>query len=252
MCLILFAYQVHPQYKLMVAANRDEFYQRPTAPVHYWEDVPEILAGRDLEKMGTWMGITKSGRFAALTNYRNPKEVTEGKRSRGELVADALQYNGDIREYMQSLVNNKEMYPGYNLLAGDGDELYYYSNVGQELIKVTPGIYGVSNHLLNTAWPKVQAGKEGLAAILNSEHEDYIEPLLTLLQKADQAPDEKLPQTGVSLEWERMLSPVFIKSGDYGTRSSTILLMEEKEIYYVERVFTSNEINTQKYTIKLT
>jgi uncharacterized protein with NRDE domain len=252
MCLILFAYKVHPKYKLMVAANRDEFYQRPTAPVHYWEDVPEILAGRDLEKMGTWMGITKSGRFAALTNYRDPKEVTEGKRSRGELVADALQYKGDIREYMQSLVNKKDLYPGYNLLAGDGDELYYYSNVGQELIKVAPGIYGVSNHLLNTEWPKVQAGKEGVAAILNSEQEDFVEPLLTLLQKADQAPDEKLPQTGVSLEWERMLSPMFIKSVGYGTRSSTVLLMEEKEIHYVERVFTSNEINTQKYTIKLT
>ncbi|MBY0146408.1 NRDE family protein [Neobacillus niacini] len=252
MCLILFAYKVHPKYKLMVAANRDEFYQRPTAPAHFWEDDSEILAGRDLEKMGTWMGITKSGRFAALTNYRDPQEATEGKRSRGELVANALQYKGEIKEYMQSLVNNKDLYPGYNLLAGDGDELYYYSNVGQELKKITPGIYGVSNHLLNTEWPKVQAGKEGLAVILKSEHEDYIEPLLTLLQKADQAPDEKLPQTGVSLEWERMLSPMFIKSGDYGTRSSTVLLMEEKEIHYVERVFTSNEINTQKYTIKLT
>jgi uncharacterized protein with NRDE domain len=252
MCLILFAYKVHPKYKLMVAANRDEFYQRPTAPVHFWEDDSEILAGRDLEKMGTWMGITKSGRFAALTNYRDPQEATEGKRSRGELVANALQYKGEIKEYMQSLVNNKDLYPGYNLLAGDGDELYYYSNVGQELKKITPGIYGVSNHLLNTDWPKVQAGKEGLAVILKSEHEDYIEPLLTLLQKADQAPDEKLPQTGVSLEWERMLSPMFIKSGDYGTRSSTVLLMEEREIHYVERVFTSNEINTQKYTIELT
>jgi uncharacterized protein with NRDE domain len=252
MCLILFAYKVHPKYKLMVAANRDEFYQRPTAPVHFWEDDSEILAGRDLEKMGTWMGITKSGRFAALTNYRDPQEATEGKRSRGELVANALQYKGEIKEYMQSLVNNKDLYPGYNLLAGDGDELYYYSNVGQELKKITPGIYGVSNHLLNTEWPKVQAGKEGLAVILKSEHEDYVEPLLTLLQKADQAPDEKLPQTGVSLEWERMLSPMFIKSGDYGTRSSTVLLMEEKEIHYVERVFTSNEINTQKYTIELT
>lgn len=251
MCLILFAYKVHPKYKLMVAANRDEFYQRPTAPVHFWEDDSEILAGRDLEKMGTWMGVTKSGRFAALTNYRNPMEVTEGKRSRGELVANALQYKGDIKEYMQSLVRNNDWYPGYNLLAGDGDELSYYSNVGQELTKMTPGIYGVSNHLLNTEWPKVQVGKEGLAAILNTNQEDYVEPLLTLLQKADQAPDEKLPQTGVSLELERMLSPMFIKSEGYGTRSSTVLLMDEKEIHYVERVFTFNEVNTQKYTIEL-
>jgi uncharacterized protein with NRDE domain len=251
MCLILFAYKVHPKYKLMVAANRDEFYQRPTAPVHFWEDDPEILAGRDLEKLGTWMGVTKSGRFAALTNYRDPKEVTQGKRSRGELVANALQYKGDIKEYMQSLVRNNDTYPGYNLLAGDRDELYYYSNVVQELITVTPGIYGVSNHLLNTTWPKVQTGKEGLAAILNNNQEELVEPLLTLLQKADQAPDEKLPQTGVSLDLERMLSSMFIKSDNYGTRSSTVLLMDEQEIHYVERVFTFNELNTQKYTIEL-
>jgi uncharacterized protein with NRDE domain len=251
MCLILFAYKVHPKYKLMVAANRDEFYQRPTAPVHFWEDDSGILAGRDLEKMGTWMGVTKSGRFAALTNYRNPREVTEGKRSRGELVANALLYKGDIKGYMECLVKNNDWYPGYNLLAGDGDGLYYYSNMGKELIAITPGIYGVSNHLLDTEWPKVQAGKEGLAAILNSNQEDYVEPLLTLLQKADQAPDEKLPQTGVSLELERMLSPMFIKSEGYGTRSSTVMLMSEQEIQYVERVFSHNEVNTQKYTIEL-
>jgi uncharacterized protein with NRDE domain len=251
MCLILFAYKVHPKYKLMVAANRDEFYQRRTAPVHYWEDDPEILAGRDLEKMGTWMGVTKSGRFAALTNYRDPKEVIEGKRSRGELVANALQYTGDIKEYMQSLGRNNDWYPGYNLLAGDAEDLYYYSNVGQELKKLTPGIYGVSNHLLNTEWPKVETGKAGLAAILNEKQENLVEDLLTLLQKADQAPDKKLPQTGVSLEWERMLSPMFIKSENYGTRSSTVLLMDEKEIHYVERVFTFNEVNTQKYKIEL-
>lgn len=251
MCLILFAYKVHPKYKLMVAANRDEFYQRPTAPVHFWDDDPEILAGRDLEKMGTWMGMTKSGRFAALTNYRNPKEITEGKRSRGELVANALQHKGDIKEYMESLVRNNDLYPGYNLLAGEGDELYYYSNVGQKLIKVAPGIYGVSNHLLNTEWLKVQAGKEGLAATLNSNQEDYVEPLLTLLQKADQAPDEKLPQTGVSLEFERMLSPMFIKSEGYGTRSSTVLLMDEKEIHYVERVYSNNAEKDQHYKIEL-
>lgn len=251
MCLILFAYHVHPKFKLMVAANRDEFYQRQTAPAAFWEDDPEILAGRDLEKMGTWMGVTKSGRFAALTNYRDPNEVTEGKRSRGELVANALKYNGDIKEYMSSLTTNNEAYPGYNLLAGDGDNLYYYSNVGQELTKVKPGIYGVSNHLLNTEWPKVQAGKTGLADVLNENQGEFVEPLLTLLQKSDRAPDEKLPQTGVSLEWERMLSPMFIKSDYYGTRSSTVLLIGEKDIQYVERVFANNEVNTQKYVIEL-
>jgi uncharacterized protein with NRDE domain len=251
MCLILFAYKVHPKYKLIVAANRDEFYQRPTAPAYFWEDDPDILAGRDLEKMGTWMGVTKMGRFSALTNYRNPKEDSNGKRSRGELVLDALQYKGDIKDYMENLVINKDNYPGYNLLAGDRNVLYYYSNVGQELLEVSPGIYGVSNHLLNTEWPKVQMGKAGLTEIITTKQTDLVEPLLTLLQKADQAPDEKLPKTGVSLELERMLSPMFIKSEGYGTRSSTVMLMSEQEIHYVERVYSNNEVNTQKYIVEL-
>jgi uncharacterized protein with NRDE domain len=251
MCLILFAYQVHKEYKLIVAANRDESYKRPTAPAHFWEDCPDILAGRDLEKMGTWMGVTTSGRFAALTNYRNPKEVTEGKRSRGELVADALKYDGNVKNYMELLGKNKDVYPGYNLLAGDSNELYYYSNIGQELVKVIPGIYGVSNHLLNTDWPKVKTGKEGLSDIINGEQDHLVESLFGLLQNADPAPDELLPNTGVSLEWERMLSPLFIKSKDYGTRSSTVLLMSEKEIKYVERVFTAEGVKDQQYSVQL-
>jgi uncharacterized protein with NRDE domain len=197
------------------------------------------------------MGVTKNGRFSALTNYRNPNEVADGKRSRGELVSNALKYNGDMIEYMKSLARNNDVYPGYNLLAGDGDNLYYYSNVGQEVKKLTPGIYGVSNHLLNTEWPKVQMGKAGLTEIINDKHSDLVGDLLNLLQKADQAPDEHLPRTGVSLELERMLSPMFIKSENYGTRSSTVLLISEKEIQYVERVFSNNEIKDQHYTIKL-
>jgi uncharacterized protein with NRDE domain len=250
MCLILFAYQVHPVYKLIVAANRDEFYQRSTAPAHYWEDSPDILAGRDLEKMGTWMGVTSAGRFSALTNYRDPKEVAEGKRSRGELVADALKSTGRVKDYMQNLMEKKELYPGYNLLVGDGNELYYYSNIGQQVQKVEPGIYGISNHLLNTDWPKVQKGKAGISKIINGKQEEIVEKLLTLLHYADPAPDEFLPSTGVSLAWERMLSPLFIKSEHYGTRSSTVLLMSDKEIQYVERVYSKNSISDQHFTIE--
>ncbi len=251
MCLILFAYQVHSEYNLIVAANRDESYQRATAPAHFWEDHPDILAGRDLEKMGTWMGVTTGGRFTALTNYRNPKEISNGKRSRGELVADALKYNGNIKSYMEHLVMNKDLYPGYNLLAEDNNELFYYSNIGQELQRVEPGIYGVSNHLLNTNWPKVQKGKEGLSNIINGGQEDFVERLLALLQNADPAPDELLPNTGVSLELERMLSPLFISSENYGTRSSTVLLKSDKEIKYVERVFSIDSVKDQQYSIKL-
>jgi len=251
MCFILLAYNVHPQYPLIVAANRDEFYRRPTAPIHYWEDDPTVLAGRDLEKMGTWMGVTTSGRFAALTNYRNPKEVTTGKQSRGELVADALKYDGDLKEYMQGLAKRQQQYPGYNLLAGDAKELYYYSNIGQELQKLEPGIYGVSNHLLNTEWPKVERGKEGLSQIITGARENLVEELMVLLQHADPAQDEFLPNTGVSLEWERLLSPLFIQSEHYGTRSSTVLLFSVKEMEYVERVFSDGEVSERSYKVDL-
>jgi uncharacterized protein with NRDE domain len=251
MCLILFAYKIHPQCPLIVAANRDEFYRRPTAPIHYWEDDPTVLAGRDLEKMGTWMGVTTSGRFAALTNYRNPKEVTTGKQSRGEIVADALKYDGDLKEYMQGVANRQQQYPGYNLLAGDAKELYYYSNIGLELQKLEPGIYGVSNHLLNTEWPKMERGKKGLSHIITGARENLVEELMLLLQHADPAPDEFLPNTGVSLEWERLLSPLFIQSEHYGTRSSTVLLLSEKEMEYVERVFSNGEVSERSYSVDL-
>lgn len=251
MCLILFAYRVHPKYKLIIAANRDEFYQRPTTPAHYWDDNTQILAGRDLEKMGTWMGVTTDGRFSALTNYRDPKELTEGKRSRGELVADALKYKGDLESYMEALARQRDLFPGYNLLAGDINNLYYYSNIGNELQKLEPGVYGVSNHLLNTEWPKVQKGKTDLSKIINDNKESLVENLFTLLQNTEPAPDQLLPDTGVSLEWERMLSSLFIKGQNYGTRSSTVLLMSDKEIRYVERVFLKDRMNNQVYTIQL-
>jgi uncharacterized protein with NRDE domain len=251
MCLVLFAYKVHPEYPLIVAANRDEFFQRPTAPTHYWEDEPQIFAGRDLEKMGTWMGVANTGRFAALTNYRDPKELTDGKRSRGELVSDALIFTGDVEEYMQKLMNNNELYPGYNLLVGNYKELFYYSNIGKELLKLEPGIYGVSNHLLNTDWPKVRIGKEGLSQIINQRPENMVEELLNLLKNADPAPDELLPSTGIPLELERMLSSLYIKSEGYGTRSSTVMLMSEKEIEYTERVFSKDRVKEHQQIIQL-
>jgi uncharacterized protein with NRDE domain len=247
MCLILFAYKVHPVFPLIVAANRDEFYKRSTAPAHFWDDNSEILAGRDLEKMGTWMGVNRSGQFSALTNFRNPNEVSSGKRSRGELVANALKYKGYFKDYMQQLMIKNNQYPGYNLLAGDVGDLYYYSNIGQNLQKLESGIYGISNDLLNTEWPKVKIGKDGLTRIIYGNQDSLIEQLFTLLQKADPAPDDILPKTGVSLEWERRLSPLFIKSKTYGTRSSTIMLMSENEVQYMERVFMGEFVSDQNF-----
>ena len=245
LCLILFAYQAHPVYKLIVAATRVVFLQRPTAPIHFWEDEPTLLAGRDLEKMGTWMGVTKAGRFSAITNYRDPSEVSVGKQSRGTLVKDALIYKGDIAEYMRKLERTNFQYPGYNLLVGDPEHLYYYSNVGKSLEKVQPGIHGLSNHLLDTGWPKVQKGKEELSKIIKGE--DLVENLFELLQNTDRPNDNLLPKTGVSLEWERILSSLFIQTNGYGTRSSTVLLMSDTEIQYVERVHASTGQSNKEF-----
>ena len=252
MCLVLFAYKVHPSYNLIVAANRDEFYNRATASAHYWEDDSTILAGRDLEKQGTWMGISKEGRFSALTNYRDPSESLEGKRSRGELVANALKYSGEIRDYMQTLSFARERYPGYNLLAGDQKELYYYSNISNSLEILQPGIYGLSNDLLNTDWPKVMSGKEELANCINLSQDHLVENLFSILRNSDPFPDEYLPNTGVPLELERLLSSLFIKSEDYGTRSSTVLLMSNQHIQYVERTYLQgNKHKDQTHWIQL-
>lgn len=247
MCLILFAYKVHPHYELMVAANRDEFYKRPTAPVHFWKDEPNILAGRDLEKMGTWMGVTKEGRIAALTNYRDPKEVTEGKRSRGEITAGALKHKGSMLDYLKTLSKKDSKYTGYNLIAGDSESLYYYSNISHTLQTLEPGIYGLSNHLLNTEWPKVKNGKAGLEKIITEQEAHLTEKLFSLLQTSDRAPDHLLPNTGVSLELERLLSPLFIKSNNYGTRSSSVLLMSKQSVYLQERVFSEAGISKQEF-----
>jgi uncharacterized protein with NRDE domain len=251
MCLILFAYHVHPVYKLIVAANRDEYYQRPTASAHYWEDYPDILAGRDLERMGTWMGVNKNGYFAALTNYRDPSESAAGKRTRGELVTKSLTRKEHIEDYLKSISNAKEMYPGYNLLIGNKDDLYYYSNIENEVKKLQQGIYGLSNSLLNSAWPKVEKGKKELSRIIYSHNDNMIEELFTLLRSEEPFPDEMLPKTGVSLEWERLLSPLFIKSRDYGTRSSTVLLMSDHEIQYVERNYMENSFHDQTFNFSL-
>lgn len=251
MCLILFAYNVHPRYNLIVAANRDEAYGRPTAPAHFWEERSDILAGRDLEKMGTWMGVTRSGRFAALTNFRNPNENAAGKRSRGELVADFLKETGSPEDYLQTTAAKSLDYPGYNLLAGNVNELFYYSNVGTSMEKIEPGVHGVSNHLLNTNWPKVRHGKAGLSKIIEEDQADMADQLFSHLENADPAPDHLLPSTGVPLEWERILSPMFIKSEGYGTRSSTVIMMNNNEIFFKERVFNGEIRKDQEFRIKL-
>lgn len=242
MCLILFAYKVHPQFPFILAANRDEFYNRPTAAAHFWEEHPYVLGGRDLEKMGTWMGVSKDGRFAALTNYRDPNQPTDGKRSRGELVSTFLVKNQSVHDYCKELQVTKDRYPGYNLIFGNKDNLYYYSNVANELTILTPGIYGLSNHLLNTDWPKVTKGKKQLSECIHKGETIQSDCLFQTLTDRAIVPDHLLPNTGVTKEWERTLSPLFIQTDHYGTVSSTALtISKNKDVSFSERSFTNGQ-----------
>lgn len=221
MCLILIAWRVHPRYRLVLAANRDEFFARPTATAAFWKDAPQVLAGRDLEAGGTWMGVTRSGRFAALTNFRDPAQTRKDALSRGALVAEFLAGTEAAPAYLQRIAACSRQYNGYNLLLSDAESLWWSSNVSGDARPLAAGIYGVSNHLLDTPWPKVGAGKTALAQALDRLPEDR--GLFELLHDDGVHPDEQLPRTGVSQDWERLLSSAFVKSPEYGTRSSTVL-----------------------------
>lgn len=222
MCLILVAWKTLPDTPLVVAANRDEVRTRPTRPAAFWPEAPDVFAGRDLLAGGTWLGVTRQGRFAALTNYRDPERVEDNKASRGALPARFL--TSDIRpeDFLEELHAESHRYNGYNLLFGDADSLWVYSNIEQDGRALPPGIYGLSNHLLDTPWPKVARAKKALAEALTALPDRA--PLFELLKDDHPAPDEALPRTGVSIEWERLLSAAFIRAPSYGTRSSTVLV----------------------------
>ena len=247
MCLILFAYKSHPTYKLVVVANRDEFYKRNTQTAHWWEDHPEVLGGRDLQAGGTWMGITQTGKFAALTNYREPGNLNPHAPSRGDLVKNYLISQQSSFSYLNKI--NGEAFNGFNLLVGGPDELWCYSNRGFEPQKLKPGIYGLSNHLLDSPWPKVEKGKKHLEAYIQEAHL-YPQHAFKLLHDPSLAKDEELPQTGVPLEWERRLSAMFIESPEYGTRASTVLLIdEENRVYYGEKSYVPKQESFFEFAI---
>ena len=185
MCLINFQFDGHPKYKLILAANRDEFYLRPTETAHFWKDHPTLLAGRDLMQMGTWLGVTTSGRIAALTNFRDPSVPDADKISRGAIVRNFLSSDIAPREFLENLVPVD--YAGFNLLAGDANQLFYYNNIDAKAEEVEPGIHGLSNHFLDTPWPKVVKGAMYLERYLSDNQEIRIEDLFAFLQDADQA-----------------------------------------------------------------
>ncbi len=245
MCLILFAFKSHPNYKLVVAANRDEFYERKTSPAGYWQDHPGVLAGRDLEGMGTWMGIHTGGNLSMLTNYRDLSNINPHAPTRGKLVSNFLITNSKPSDYLDSINPLAESYNDFNILLGTPDDLWYYSNVDRRKMMLGSGVYGLSNHLLDTAWPKVEQGKSKLKEALSNEYINT-EDLFKSLSSDNKAPDNKLPDTGVGIEMERMLSPMFIKSPKYGTRCSTVLTVDNSNnVCFIERTF---DTGTFQYT----
>ncbi len=252
MCLIALALQQHPEYPLILIANRDEFYHRPTTSAAFWQDQPEIFAGRDLEAGGTWLGINRSGRLAALTNVRDGNDNFQGARSRGLLPLDFLKSDLSAQSFMQKLQLQGHIYSGFNLLTLDLKGLlehsencgFHFNNKTHKANPLSPGINTLSNGSLNTPWPKTRALHAALANHLTDNHEQNLDSqqLLDLLTNTQQYPDKQLPNTAVSLAWERVLSPLFIHSKGYGTRASTAVLLNRKgEILFREIGFDLNK-----------
>jgi len=239
MCLILVADDVHPDYRLVVAANRDEFYDRSTAPVSWWGDEPRVLAGRDLRSGGTWLGVTRGGRFAAITNYREPDRIMADAPSRGGLVLASLTDDRGPARYMDEVQQVADAYNGFNLLAGDRDGLWICSNRDSgPPVKIGQGVFGLSNHLLNTPWPKVAGGRRDLEAALGLAGDALIERLLEMLADRTAPPDGDLPNTGIGLEMEQLLGSRFIVSPIYGTRASYVVLIgRDDRATIVEQTF---------------
>ncbi|ALS77972.1 MULTISPECIES: NRDE family protein [Planococcus] len=245
MCLINLQFRNHPTYKLIIAANRDEFYSRPTAAAHFWEDEPHILAGRDLTQMGTWLGVTKQGRIAALTNFRDPTNIEAATFSRGAVVKNFLAASTSPKDYLRSI--NPKDYAGFNLIVGDVEQLMYYNNIQNKSYEVPLGTHGLSNHFLNTPWPKVSKGKESLTSYMARTSTVDLEEIFAILSDAEQAHDALLPTTGVSLDLERMLSPIFIKTPEYGTRSSTIVLItHDNTLTFAERNYENGQFKEDR------
>ncbi|GAB3008457.1 NRDE family protein [Cyclobacterium sediminis] len=221
MCLLTFSWNQHPKYKLIMVANRDEYFNRPTKGLHQWDN--GIYAGKDLKGGGTWMGFHTNGKFAALTNYRDPQNDKPLSKTRGELVTNFLNGSQSPKDYLRQIEKSQQNYNGFNLLVAEKEELMVFSNYGGGIQEVIPGIHGLSNAFLNTPWPKVEAAKADLKNLLEQKTPS-LEDLIKLLQSKEKAPVELLPNTGIPIELEQTISSQFIRVDDYyGTVNTTAL-----------------------------
>ena len=238
MCLIYVAWRRDPDYRLVVAANRDELHARPAAPAHWWDDPPGVLAGRDLAAGGTWLGLTRGGRFAAITNYHDPASHRADAPSRGALVTDFLTGTGSAPEYLHRFMNEGSVYNGFSLLAMDGDTLAYASNRAKGVVRLEPGVYGLSNHLLDTPWPKVTSGKADLERLVDRSRLEVAELLQLLAPRRAADPVAPVAVPDSERERSRMRASPFILGDVYGTRTSTVVLLDaECGGVFVERSF---------------
>ena len=234
MCLIVVAWRAREDLELVVAANRDEWRDRPAEPARWWPDEPRILAGRDLKAGGTWMGVTRAGRFAAVTNFRDPSDKRSTAISRGTLATDFLLGSESALRFLSNLSARAKDYNAFNLILGDRASLFYYGSREGEPRPIEPGVHGLSNHVLDEPWPKVVRGRVAMELALYER--DPAEPLFRMLSDRDPAPDADLPHTGVGVEWERRLSPPLIAGTDYGTRASTVMIVGVSgEVRFEER-----------------
>jgi uncharacterized protein with NRDE domain len=237
MCLIVLSYRAHDRYPLIIAANRDEFYERPSASVSLWEDAMGVIAGRDLQRNGTWLGVKKTGSIAMLTNYRERPPFGRNAPSRGWLVRDFLVGDDEPESYIEKITAVKDKYNGFSLILGNMKRLFYFSNRGH-MCELAPGLYGLSNRVLDTPWPKTERAKKAVGSLLASTDDPQPEEIFQILKDQSKPDDSELPDTGVGLEWERILSSIFITSPVYGTRSSSVIMIDRKNhVTFIERVF---------------
>ncbi|MEX0661004.1 MAG: NRDE family protein [Balneolaceae bacterium] len=238
MCLIVFSFKQHNKYPFILAANRDELYDRPSSPARFWKQHPHLLAGKDEKLGGTWLGVTKQGKFAALTNYRDLNNIKKSAPSRGNIVKDFLADNQDPLGYLEGLKQSANAFNGFNLLTGSPDQLYHYSNETDDITEIKPGIHGISNAVLNTPWPKVETAKSVFEEVVNGENIDQ-NRIFKMLKNSEPYPENQLPKTGLSKEMEKRVSPIFIKSKDYGTRCSTLLkIRDDGVVTFIEKTYT--------------
>ncbi len=239
MCLIFLSYKQHKDYPLIILANRDEFYNRPTLAANYWAENPTILAGKDLEGGGAWMGVTKNGYLALLTNYRDVANIKSNAPTRGKLVSNYLAGEFNPKEYLLALSKSGENYNGYNLIVGSFNDPWYYSNYGTKIAQLGTGLYGLSNALLDSKWPKIESGKAALAPLLTTPKLDK-EALFNVMTNQQKAEDNSLPHTGLSIEKERAISSRFINIKGYGTRCTTLIIMDKNgNLEFTERQYVN-------------